>query len=84
MCRLDDFFNSNAEVDEKLGLLSSIISTYLSECERLSVDADSTIMQWQDSLFDEILSSWTGLKEASGFCVVEILKDDPLDAVFKR
>jgi hypothetical protein len=45
--RPDNFFNSNAEaVIKKLRLVSKIISTYLSECEHPSVDANSEIMLW--------------------------------------
>jgi hypothetical protein len=52
--RLDNFFNSNAEAVKKLRLVSKIISTYLSECEHPSVDANSEIILWQDDLFDKV------------------------------
>ncbi|OXV08675.1 hypothetical protein Egran_03562 [Elaphomyces granulatus] len=81
---LGDFFNSNAGAIKKLRLVSNIISTYLSECKRLGVDAHSEAMQWQDDLLGKILSSWSCLHEADGRGAVDIIKNYPLDGVVKR
>jgi hypothetical protein len=84
LCRLGDFFNSNAGAIKKLRLVSNIVSTYLSECKRLGVDAHSEAMQWQDDLLGKILSSWSCLHEADGRGAVDIIKNYPLDGVVKR
>ena len=84
MCRLSDFFDSNAGAVKKLRLVSNIISTYLSECKRQGVDVDSEVMQWHDGLLDKILSSWSRLHEADGPSAVDIIKNYPLDGVVKR
>jgi hypothetical protein len=84
LCRLDDFFGSNAGAVKKLRLVSNIISTYLSECERLTVDVDIEITQWQVDILGKILSSWSDLDEADGPSVLEIIKNHPSEGVLKR
>jgi hypothetical protein len=84
LCRLDDFFGSNTGALKKLGLVSNIISAYLSECECRGVEVDSEITQWQDDLLSKILSSCSSLNEADGRSVVEIIKECHSDGVLKR
>jgi hypothetical protein len=84
LCRLDDFITSNVRAVTKLGLVSSVISAYLSECECRGVEVDSKITQWQDDLLAKILSSCGSLNEADGPSVVEIIKEYSSDDVLKR
>jgi len=84
LCRLEDFITLNFRPVRKLGLVSNVISAYLSECERRGVEVDSKITQWQDGLLAKILSSCGSLNEADGLDVVEIIKDSPSDGVLKR
>ena len=69
---------------EKLRLVSEIVFTYRSECERLSVDTDSEIIQWQDDLLEKTISSWRCLGEYDYYDVVETIKIYPSDDVLKR
>ena len=84
LCSLDDFLSSNAKATEKLRLVSEIVSMYRSECERLNVDTDSEIIQWQDDLLEKTISSWRCLGEYDHRDVVETFKIYPSDGVFKR
>ena len=69
---------------EKLRLVSEIVSTYRSECECLSVDTDSEIIQWQDDLLEKTISSWRCLGKYDHYDVVETIKIYPSDDVLKR
>lgn len=84
MCRLDDFFNSDAGAVEKLRLLSKIISMHLSECKHQGVDTLGEVMQWQECLLDKIMSSWRCIHGADGPVAMDTIKNYPSDGAIKR